>query len=89
MKAKVVGIQNVDFTDDKGNLIQGVKLHYVATPTENQISHFRGDRVDTLFVRYGTTAYAVADSLKPNTSYDFIFDYDGRRAVLCDIKASA
>lgn len=88
MKAKIVGVQHVDFVSDKGESVQGVKLHYVTAPTENQASHFEGERVDTAFVRKGTELYSTL-KIKLNEPYDFIYDFDGRRAYLVDIKPSA
>ena len=89
MKVKIIGVQKVDFVDKNGESVKGVKLHYSCSPTVRQSSSFRGDRVDTLFVRYGTSIYDIADSLKVNSTYDFIYDFDGKYSVLVDIKPSA
>ena len=89
MKVKIIGVQKVDFVDKNGEIVKGVKLHYSCPPTIRQSSSFRGDRVDTLFVRYGTSIYDIADPLKVNSTYDFIYDFDGKYSVLVDIKPSA
>ena len=89
MKVKIIGVQKVDFVDKNGEAVKGVKLHYSCPPTIRQSSSFRGDRVATLFVRYGISLYDIADSLKVNSTYDFIYDFDGKYSVLVDIKPSA
>ena len=89
MKVKIIGVQKVDFVDKNGESVKGVKLHFSCSPTLRQVSSFRGDRVDTLFVRYGTPIYDDSDSLKVNSTYDFIYDFDGKYSVLVGIKPSA
>ena len=89
MKVKIIGVQKIDFVDKNGESVKGVKLHYSCSPTIRQSSSFRGDRVDTLFVRCGIPIYDIADSVKVNSTYDFIYDFDGKYSVLVDIKPSA
>ena len=89
MKVKIIGVQKVDFVDKNGESVKGFKLHYSCSPTPRQVSSFRGDRVDTLFFFFCSSFYDVADSLKVNSTYDFIYDFDGKYSFLVDIKPSA
>lgn len=89
MKVRVVGLQSVDFYADGDNHIQGIKVHYVTRPSSRLSSSVAGSIVDTMFVRSSSEVYSSVESLKPDKCYDFVFDYDGKRAVLVDVVPTA
>lgn len=88
MKMFVVGIQKVDFVPkDSDTPVKGVKLHVVKDCTENQSKFIRGRVVDTVFI--GSSSSLSKFDFKPDTVYDFVYEFDGRRGYLTDIKPTA
>lgn len=88
MKMLVVGIQKVDFVPkDSDTPVKGVKLHVVKDCTENQSKFICGRVVDTVFI--GSLSSLSKFDFKPDTVYDFIYEFDGRRGYLTDIKPTA
>ena len=88
MKMLVVGIQKVDFVPkDSDTPVKGVKLHVVKDCTENQSKFICGRVVDTVFI--GSSSSLSKLDFKPDTVYDFIYEFDGRRGYLTDIKPTA
>ena len=88
MKMLVVGIQKVDFVPkDSDTPVKGVKLHVVKDCTENQSKFIRGRVVDTVFI--GSSSSLSKLDFKPDTVYDFVYEFDGRRGYLTDIKPTA
>lgn len=88
MKMLVVGIQKVDFVPkDSDTPVKGVKLHVVKDCTENQSKFIFGRVVDTVFI--GSSSSLSKFDFKPDTVYDFIYEFDGHRGYLVDIKPTA
>lgn len=88
MKMLVVGIQEVDFVPKDSDIpVKGVKLHVVKDCTENQSKFIRGRVVDTVFI--GSSSSLSKFDFKPDTVYDFVYEFDGRRGYLTDIKPTA
>lgn len=88
MKMLVVGVQNVDFTPkDSDTPVRGVKLHVVKDCTEKQSEFVDGRVVDTVFI--GSSSSLSKLDFKPDKVYDFIYEFDGRRGYLTDIKPTA
>lgn len=89
MKVRVIGLQSVDFYADGDNHIRGIKVHYVTSPSSRLSSSVTGSIVDTMFVRSSSDVYPSVEALKPDKCYDFVFDYDGKKAVLVDVVPTA
>ena len=89
MKVRVVGLQSVDFYAEGDNHVQGIKIHYVSNPSPRLSASVHGSIVDTMFVRSSSEVYSSVEALKPDKCYDFVFDYDGKRAVLVDVVPTA
>lgn len=88
MKMLVVGVQKVDFTPKDSDIpIRGVKLHVVKDCTANQSRFTIGRVVDTVFIS-SLLPLSKLD-FKPDKVYDFIYEFDGRRGYLMDIKPTA
>ncbi len=88
MKMLVVGVQKVDFTPKDSDIpIRGVKLHVVKDCTESQSRFTSGRVVDTVFIS-SLLPLSKLD-FKPDKVYDFIYEFDGRRGYLTDIKPTA
>lgn len=88
MVAKVVGVQSVDFTDDKGSVIQGAKIHFVRDLSPDETDRVIGQVADTLFIRSSSPLLALVKGLKIGQLYDFVYECFGRRkASLVDIKS--
>ena len=88
MKMLVVGVQKVDFVPkDSDTPVKGVKLHVVKDCTENQSKFICGRVVDTVFI--GSSNSLSKIDFKPDTVYDFVYEFDGRRGYLTDIKPTA
>lgn len=88
MKMLVVGIQKVDFVPkDSDTPVKGVKLHVVKDCTENQSRFITGRVVDTVFI--GSSSSLSKFDFKPDVVYDFVYEFDGHRGYLVDIKPTA
>lgn len=88
MKMLVVGVQKVDFTPKDSDVpVRGTKLHVVKDCTENQSKFISGRVVDTVFI--GSSNPLSNHDYKPDKVYDFIYEFDGRRGYLTDIKPTA
>lgn len=87
MKMYVVGIQKVDFVPkDSDTPIRGVKVHVVKDCNKNQ-PFVIGRVVDTIFISSSNPLSEF--DFKVDKYYDFIYDFDGHRGYLVDIKLSA
>lgn len=73
MSVKVVGKQMVDFENDKGEKIEGLKLHIVGSD-KNVI----GQSVFTQFLKVGTEPYEVANGLPVGACVVFVYDRKGK-----------
>ena len=73
MAVKVVGKQYVDFENDKGEKIEGIKLHILGKE-KNVV----GDAVFTQFIKSGTESFDVANGLPVNSSVVFVYDRKGK-----------
>lgn len=88
MEMLVVGVQKVDFTPKDSDIpVRGVKLHVVKDCTENQSKFIDGRVVDTIFI--GSSSSLSHIGFKPDKVYDFIYEFDGRRGYLTNIKPTA
>lgn len=88
MKMLVVGVQKVDFVPKDSDIpVKGIKLHVVKDCTENQSKFICGRVVDTVFI-CSSNSLSKFD-FKPDTVYDFVYEFDGRRGYLTDIKPTA
>lgn len=88
MKMLVVGVQKVDFTPKDSDIpVRGVKLHVVKNCTEKQSELVIGRVVDTVFISSSSPLSKL--DFKPDKLYDFIYEFDGRRGYLTDIKPTA
>ena len=87
MKMYVVGIQKVDFVPkDSDTPIRGVKVHVVKDCNKSQ-PFVIGRVVDTIFISSSNPLSEF--DFKVDKYYDFIYDFDGHRGYLIDIKLSA
>lgn len=88
MKMLVVGVQKVDFTPKDSDIpVCGVKLHVVKSCTEKLSEFVDGRVVDTVFISSSSSLSKL--DFKPDKVYDFIYEFDGRRGYLTDIKPTA
>lgn len=88
MKMLVVGVQKVDFVPkDSDTPVKGVKLHVVKDCTGNQSKFITGRAVDTLFISASNPLSKFG--FEPDVLYDFVYEFDGRRGYLTDVKPSA
>lgn len=71
---ELVGIQEVDFTDDKGKRITGKKIHFITAPDPNQKNSFTGKVCGTKFFPNGS---AIPSMLQCGKTYEFIMTYTG------------
>lgn len=67
-KAKVIGIQNVEFTGRDGNAVVGVSLY-----TAYEKYKVVGLASDKIFISSSHQDYEIAKSLKLNDSIDYTF----------------
>lgn len=87
MKVNCVGIQNVDFTDQKsGEVIQGTKLHLVGIDPVD-MKGFTGCEVSTVFIRKDSPLISAVSSLPVPCTINLTYNerVNGKR-YLCDIK---
>lgn len=88
MEMLVVGVQRVDFTPkDSDTPVRGVKLHVVKDCTGKQSEFIDGRVVDTVFI--GSSSSLSKLNFKPDTVYDFVYEFDGHRGYLTDIMPTA
>lgn len=88
MKMLVVGVQKVDFIPkDSDTPVKGIKVHVVKECTENQSRFVEGRVVDTVFISSSNPLSGFKFGL--DEVYDFIYDFDGRRGYLMNIKPTA
>lgn len=88
MKMFVVGVQKVDFVPkDSDTPVKGVKLHVVKDCTENLSKFVIGRVVDTLFINDSNPLSEFG--FKPDKFYDFVYEFDGRRGYLVDVKPTS
>lgn len=88
MKMLVVGVQKVDFIPkDSDSPVKGVKLHVVKDCSENQKNFVVGRVVDTVFISSSNSLSKF--DFKVDVVYDFIYEFDGRRGYLTDVKPTA
>lgn len=70
MRAKVLGVQPIHFTNNNGELIEGTNL-YIAFPDEN----CKGLKTDKVFVREGIK---LPKDLKLNEDVNLSFNYKAK-----------
>lgn len=88
MKMLVVGVQKVDFTPKDSDVpVRGTKLHVIKDCTEKQSRFISGRVVDTVFIASSSSLSKL--DFKLDKVYDFIYEFDGRRGYLTDIKPTA
>lgn len=88
MKMLVVGVQKVDFTPKDSDVpVRGIKLHVIKDCTEKQSKFISGRVVDTVFIASSSSLSKL--DFKLDKVYDFIYEFDGRRGFLTDIKPTA
>lgn len=71
---ELVGIQRVDFTDDKGKRITGNKIHFITNPDPQQQNAFTGKVAGTKFFHDGSS---IPSALQCGKHYEFIMSYTG------------
>lgn len=76
MKARVLGVQKVDYVKKSGEPCKGTTLH-VAFKDNNVV----GEAVDSLFINDNLGIYAI-DGIKPDTLVDLEFN---RRGYVADV----
>ena len=85
MIVTVVGIRHLDFVTKEGTAIKGKKIQIVREPSIREQKQVDGKIVDTIFINdNGNINLPV---FKFGTKYDFIYDTDGRKSFLVDIKS--
>lgn len=88
MKMLVVGVQKVDFVPkDSDTSVKGIKVHVVKDCSENQSRYIEGRVVDTVFI--SSSSPLSSYKFKLDEVYDFIYEFDGRRGYLVNIKPTA
>lgn len=70
---KVVGKQNVDFSNDKGERIEGIKLHILGT--DKNVS---GQCVFTEFVSPNSDCYDMANDLIVGSAVTLVYNRKGK-----------
>ena len=72
---ELVGVQKVDFKDEKGERIQGIKIHFLIDPDESQSKYgFTGKIATSKFFPGGSQ---IPASLQCGKFYEFIMTYTG------------
>lgn len=75
---ELVGIQEVNFKDDKGNQIVGKKIHFLTDPDPSQKQHgFTGKIAASKFFGAGAIMPPV---LQCGKHYEFLMSYTGGTA---------
>ena len=88
MKMLVVGVQKVDFVPKDSDIpVKGIKVHVVKDCSESQAKFIVGRVVDTVFISSSNPLSGFKFRL--DEVYDFIYDFDGRRGYLMNIKPTA
>ena len=85
MIVTVVGIRHLDFITKEGTAIKGKKIQIVREPSIREKDTVDGKIVDTVFISDKTNIDLPV--FKFGTKYDFIYDTDGRKSYLVDIKS--
>lgn len=88
MKAKVVGIENVNYVSKRtGKPVEGVSVHVLRAPSAAKAKNMRGLMVDTVYISSSSEALfdLACNSLALDTMYDFKYDSDGQYSFLEDI----
>lgn len=73
MQKKLVGIQKVNFQNNLGELVQGIKLHCLTKDDRVQ-----GDAVETIWISSNSRFYQTASKFAPNISLDVTFTRRGQ-----------
>lgn len=72
---ELVGVQKVDFKDDKGERIQGIKIHFLIDPDDAQSKNgFTGKIATSKFFPGGSN---IPNALSCGKFYEFIMSYTG------------
>lgn len=81
---KLVGYQELDFKTKEGDQIKGTKIHYIYTPQGTRAQNAKGQLTDTHF--FSSKVDFNLPELVPGNDYDFITEFDGRKAVIIGLK---
>lgn len=73
MAVKIVGKQNVDFSNDKGERIQGIKLHILGSDR-----NVNGWAVFTEFINPSSSAYNTALDLPLDSFVTLVYNRKGK-----------
>lgn len=72
---ELVGVQKVDFKDDKGNRIQGTRIHFITDPDYSQQQNgFTGKIAASKFFPGGSN---IPNVLSCGKKYEFLMSYTG------------
>lgn len=75
---ELVGVQKLNFKDEKGNQIVGTKIHFIIEPDPEQKARgFTGKIAASKF--FGTNSQ-IPSSLQCGKHYEFIMSYNGGAA---------
>lgn len=91
MKAKVVGLEYVDYTRKKDGIRKsGISVHIQKDPSPDKAVNFKGKETATIWVpEPSTDLFNKARVLPLDNTADFIYDYDGKYSYLSDIKVES
>lgn len=81
---KLVGFQKLDFTSKDGKQVRGTKIHYTYKPTGARSENAVGQLTDTHF--FNSDLEIGLPLLNPGLEYEFVTEFDGRRAVVVGLK---
>lgn len=89
MKAKIVGIEFVDYVKKKDNTrVCGFSVHIVKDPHSSKASNFKGQEATSVWISSADVVlFEKLRSMPINQDYDFVYEYDGRFTNIVDIRA--
>ena len=82
MVITITGCQHLDFDTSDGKHIQGRKFHYVY---KSDRPNDEGLLTDTLFIGTGSPV-KLPTEMPFNSEYELVYDFNGRRAYLTEIR---
>ena len=71
---ELVGIERLDFVDEKGNRICGNRIHFITAPDPDKKNVFTGKVAGQKFFKDGS---AIPSALQCGKHYEFIMTYTG------------
>lgn len=91
MKAKVVGLEYVNYTKKKdGSKVSGISVHIQKDPSPDKLNNFKGKETSTVWISEASTdLFNKARILPLDCTVDFIYDFDGRYSYLSDLKVES